>query len=259
MSRLWKWIEERYKQFDLLPTYFPLLFTRWQVLLWGGSVLAVAWGLSFIVGSPPLWVNWTAVFIALFFAGYYVWRSDHIRLIPRFEIAEVFVVEAVPTLRSDYPSGNSRAIVQLALKCLGDVPVEECEGLLLAIYKWEGLWWNGYWERTGISETLHLEWSHGEGCQTMTLQSGGERRLNICTAEGPYIVPCTTPLAIRASTDLAIKPGDTTIFRFDVMVISRDYNSLRTSVGVQNGGAKEGTYTLCPIAKILNLSNSTPW
>jgi hypothetical protein len=46
---------------------------------------------------------------------------------------------------------------------------------------------------------------------------------------------------------------------FDVMITSKDCAPVTVSLGVQDGGAKQGEYTICPIAKILNLSNSTPW
>ena len=83
------------------------------------------------------------MFVALFLAGYYVWRADHIRLIPQFEIVDVCLVEAVPTLRPENRSGDSKEIVQLVLKCVSDAPVEGCEGLLQAIYRWENGWWDG--------------------------------------------------------------------------------------------------------------------
>jgi hypothetical protein len=51
MSRFLQWVKERYQQLDLLPKYFSLLFTNWQALLWGSSVLAVAWGF------PLSWVT----------------------------------------------------------------------------------------------------------------------------------------------------------------------------------------------------------
>src|SRR6266446_5679176 len=68
----------RFRQEHLVFQYFTLVATAWQALLWGGSVLAVAWGVRFIVGTWPEWVNWTAVLVA-FVAGYHVWRTDHVR------------------------------------------------------------------------------------------------------------------------------------------------------------------------------------
>ena len=86
VSQISKWFKRRFKELDLLEQYFPLLFTRWQAALWGGSVLAVAFGWRFITSDWPYPVKLTACIVALFFAGYYVWRADHVRLIPKLRI-----------------------------------------------------------------------------------------------------------------------------------------------------------------------------
>src|SRR5437899_3140008 len=93
----------------------------WQALLWGGSVLAVAWGVCFIVGTWPEWVNWTAVLVA-FVAGYHVWRTDHVRLIPQFEVKQ-FVEQSTPVLFGGRPIGTA-IYFQLVPKCLTDANVE---------------------------------------------------------------------------------------------------------------------------------------
>jgi hypothetical protein len=89
MSKVGQWFKRRFKELDHLEEYFPLLFTRWQAAIWGGSVLAVAFGWRFITSDWPYPVKLTACVVALFFAGYYVWRADHVRLQPAFAITKV--------------------------------------------------------------------------------------------------------------------------------------------------------------------------
>jgi|HubBroStandDraft_6_1064221.scaffolds.fasta_scaffold64116_4 hypothetical protein len=84
-----QWVKRRFKELDFLEQYFPLLFTRWQAAIWGGSVLAVAFGWRFITSDWPYPVKLTACVVALFFAGYYVWRADHLRLQQKMSIPRV--------------------------------------------------------------------------------------------------------------------------------------------------------------------------
>lgn len=89
MSKVGQWFKRRFKELDLLEKYFPLLFTRWQAAMWGGSVLAVAFGWHFITSDWPYPVKLSACIAALFFAGYYVWRADHVRLQQKIEVVRV--------------------------------------------------------------------------------------------------------------------------------------------------------------------------
>src|SRR5580658_10402196 len=124
MSKIGQWFKRRFRELDLLEKYFPLLFTRWQAALWGGSVLAVAFGWRFIVSDWPPYVKITACVVALFFAGYYVWRVDHIRLIPRFEVTR-HVTQSTETVDGVGHISGSSIFSQLLPKCLTEANVEE--------------------------------------------------------------------------------------------------------------------------------------
>jgi len=80
------WAGRRFRELDHLEEYFPLLFTRWQTALWGGSILAVAFSWHFVTSDWPPYIKLIAVFVALFFAGYYVWRADHVLLQQKIEV-----------------------------------------------------------------------------------------------------------------------------------------------------------------------------
>jgi hypothetical protein len=86
MQRFIKWLNKRFGTFDLLPEYFTAAAGAMQNILWGALLPFLAWGIWFIVGTPPMWINATAIGVALFLAGYYVWRADHVRLQQSIEI-----------------------------------------------------------------------------------------------------------------------------------------------------------------------------
>ena len=89
MRRIFKWLNKRFGTFDLLPKYFTAAAGAMQNILWGALLPFLAWGIWFIVSSPPTWVNVTAIGVALFLAGYYVWRADHVRLQQKIVVTRV--------------------------------------------------------------------------------------------------------------------------------------------------------------------------
>ncbi len=170
VSQISKWFKRRFKELDLLEQYFPLLFTRWQAALWGGSVLAVAFGWRFITSDWPYPVKLTACIVALFFAGYYVWRADHVRLIPKLRIVGTRFQDTPVTLGGSV--FDHRAFVQLIPECLTESPVYECVGYLQKIEKRVG---QSHWEETAIDRNLILNW----GDDKVELHPRSERPLNI--------------------------------------------------------------------------------
>jgi hypothetical protein len=89
MRQFFNWLNKRFGTFDPLPQYFTAAGQQIQNVLWGALLPFLAWGIWFIVGTPPAWINLTVVFLAVFVAGYYVWRADHLRLEKAFEIKAV--------------------------------------------------------------------------------------------------------------------------------------------------------------------------
>jgi hypothetical protein len=223
MSKIGQWFKRRFKELDLLDKYFPLLFSRWQAALWGGSVLAVAFGWHFITADWPYPVKVSACVAALFFAGYYVWRADHVRLLPQLSVGGV-VVQETPTS----PTGGRRAaFVQIELICKGDAPVEECRGHLLRVYKrFHG---ENEWTLTEMKERLDLQWSH-KGCVPLTLYKSGGQNLNICSHgnEISIIMPAVSPLPLRWREVF----DSTGSFRFDIEITAKDCAPVSASVSV---------------------------
>jgi hypothetical protein len=89
MRRFIHWLKKRFSTFDLLPEYFTSAASEMQNILWGALLPFLAWGIWFIVSTPPTWINVTALGLALFMAGYYVWRADHVRLQQKIEVTQV--------------------------------------------------------------------------------------------------------------------------------------------------------------------------
>jgi hypothetical protein len=88
-KKISQWFKRRFQIFDLLPQYFTAAASQMQNILWGALLPFLAWGIWFIVSTPPTWVNLTAIGTALFIAGYYVWRADHVRLQQKIEVTRV--------------------------------------------------------------------------------------------------------------------------------------------------------------------------
>ncbi len=89
MRRFIRWLKRRFSTFDLLPEYFTAAASQMQNILWGALLPFLAWGIWFVVSTPPTWINVTALGLALFMAGYYVWRADHVRLQQKIEVTRV--------------------------------------------------------------------------------------------------------------------------------------------------------------------------
>jgi hypothetical protein len=158
MSRLLQQVKKFWRE-HLLFQYFTLVFTRWQAALWGGSVLAVAFGWHFVTADWPYPVKVTACVTALFFAGYYVWRVDHVRLIPRLGIVGTRLQDTPVTKQIVAAGGiveekilDHRTFVQVLPKCLTDAPVYECLAHLQKVQRFS----DGRWEDTDLDINLVL-------------------------------------------------------------------------------------------------------
>ena len=227
MSKISQWFRRRFRELDLLEDYFPVLFTRWQAALWGGSVLAVAFGWHFVTADWPYPVKVTACVAALFFAGYYVWRADHVRLIPRLELDRNIYLQETPTNIRDKRS----VFIQILPRCMTESPVEECRGHLLRVFR--RLMDSDEWEATEMNESLPLEWSLS-GYEAITIYPGVDKRLNICFRENQFdiIRPTVSPLPARWAEVFDIAAT----FRFDIRISAKDCAPIDVSVAVRTTG-----------------------
>jgi hypothetical protein len=221
-----QWFKRRYKELDFLREYIKLAGLQWQALLWGGSVLALAFGWHFVTTDWPYPVKVTACVTALFFAGYYLWRANRIRLIPKLGIGDVSLIWTDTGLPN-----QKRRYIQVPVKCETESPIKNCRGQLLRVSRWvkDSGESDGKWEPTHINETLDLLWSHLDE-PALTLENGADRHLNVFFVENisRNMVTCT-----RLHVKLASAPSDR--FKFDVRVAGEEcphmYILLEVTIG----------------------------
>lgn len=217
---------KRYKKFrreHLVFLYFTLVATRWQAVLWGGSVLAVAFGWHFVTADWPYPVKVTACVVALFVAGYYVWRADYVRLIPKLAIRTAHLLET-PTTDIHGHITDHRTFVQLVPTCLTEAPVHNCIPYLQRVEK---LTTEG-WKDTGLDRNLILRrWA-------TELHPQAEPHLNVLYIQhtSNQIIPYVNPEAdIPTPKFDSLFGGEPDIaeFRFYVQVTysDKDGNNLK--------------------------------
>jgi hypothetical protein len=229
-SRFKSWVARRVRELSLtlFPTYFTKVATTWQGVLWGGSVAFAAWGINFMVSNQKYWITWTAIVVALLFAGYYVWRADHIHLIPHLE------VNGFTTAKTPVSTGNEiRTYVQLLPKCVTKTRIIGCEANLIQVQRRSNI--TEEWQPTAMNEAVPLEWSiYGPGSRI--IQPGVEPRLNVCYVsffmgrrdQVRQIFPAITIHLLRWESVFKYEG----FFRFDIRLTSENCPPVDVSVSV---------------------------
>jgi hypothetical protein len=229
MDKLRHWFGRQYRELDLLPEYFGVVASRWQALLWGGSALAIGWGLRFIVSEWRPWVNWTAVLVASFFAGYYAWESDRRRLTPGLYIEPTPNLQETPITHTN-DLGHTfltdhRTFVQIVPRCKSDAPAHECRGYLKEFRRWCPV--AEAWETMDL-KSLQLRWDNSED-EDITLHPGVEKPLNIIFIQRHnwQVFPCVfADISIARVVDtFKRRPGAVEAYEFDIYVVSSERRS----------------------------------
>ncbi|MGB6715479.1 MAG: hypothetical protein WBE47_00865 [Candidatus Acidiferrales bacterium] len=223
MSRISRWFNRQFGTFDLLPQYFAAAAGAMQDVLWGALLPFVAWGIWFIVSNPPTWVNVTAVGIALFLAGYYVWRADHVRLMPKLGLNAPVIVDTTTNVAQ-----LSRRFVQIPATCLTQTRLENCGGQLLRVWRWV----DNDWQPTQVDEPLDLNWSILD-VPTTFLERNVLRRLNVFFVEN--INRSVNFASNRIPLRMALSSMPLDVFKFDVRIAAQqgppEYISFKVTFG----------------------------
>jgi hypothetical protein len=216
-----KWIQRWAERYALLPQYFTAIAKRWQDYLWGPSVVAVAMVLVFALGHLPAWAIVLYFVFVLFIAGYFAWRADHLRLMPKFAVTEMIAHPAETETR------DFTLYVQIVPECLTDAPVYECRGELLRVSHRHSS--EEKWTVTGLNFPLILGWDC-YGIQPFTLQPGIKRRLNVCWWDDKrmFIRPAVEPLPSLWRTVF----DSLGTFKFDIRITAKDCSPVDVSVTV---------------------------
>src|SRR5882762_7998254 len=102
MRRIWKAIVQQFKTLELLKDYFLSVKAQAWNLAWGPGLIAISFCLWWAQRPTPMPNLNVALFLggALVLAGYYLWRADHVRLIPKIQLTE-FVLKPTTTDQPD--------------------------------------------------------------------------------------------------------------------------------------------------------------
>src|SRR5208282_2514713 len=131
------WAKSRVKTLDLLPAYLRAAKNQgWEIIQTAGP-LGIVFLLWSAIGMSLIALLFYLVVVA-FVTGYYIWRVDHVCLVPMIRLAEpAFRFRDVSTLD---PSVQRRHL-QILPMCASHASVEECQGYLQGIERWSGNGW----------------------------------------------------------------------------------------------------------------------
>src|SRR6266851_1076324 len=84
---VWRWFVAHWKEFDLFFDYWPAVADRFNSIVWGTGILSFfLFTVWLSLATPPMRLLIMGFFGALLLAGYYTWRADRLRLIPRLQL-----------------------------------------------------------------------------------------------------------------------------------------------------------------------------
>ncbi len=213
MHQIPTWLKARIATFTLLPDYGKATAKQWMNILFGetvvGTIFLIWWALT-NPRNPPLILIFV---VAVIVAGYFVWRADHIRLIPKLAVQST-------RLESTRVREDDRIVIrtfcQIVPTCLTEGTVYECVGHLQAIRKWV----IDSWQDTALGPMI-LQWGHSREHEA-TLHKGAENVLNIFFIQqhDHQIIPC-----VDADIDwpqiritFCRLPGDREAYQFDISI-----------------------------------------
>lgn len=183
-NKLRKWFSDRAGFYRELPDYLRALKkTAVQEIIYGESVIAIAFTVYTLLFSISLTAVVVAFGAAFALAGYHIWRPYHLRLQPKLKIIWRAYQEPTKAVSSVGNVVHTVNYIQLLPACTTDAPVENCRGRLLRVMEWDANAYQPHWAPTILNEPLDLEWSNHDS-QPLTLEPGVNQRLNLL-AVGP--------------------------------------------------------------------------
>jgi hypothetical protein len=123
----------------------------WEILS-GACVPGIIFTVLTLYYSPARPYILGAVAWAILVAGYFVWRADPIRLIPKLELGPLELTYSSPKGPS---ASEKQRVIQVIANCPAECPLQNCRGKLLSVSRWS----DGNWEETRINQPIDLLWS----------------------------------------------------------------------------------------------------
>jgi hypothetical protein len=180
----------------------------WETF-WGAGVPGIAFTVYTLYHAPARpYIPW-AVAWAILVAGYFIWRPDHVRLIPKLAVGPLDLIYSSP---KGPTAPEKQRIIQVIANCATECPLENCRGKLLSVSRWN----DGKWEPPRTSQPIDLLWSY-VNAPTLLLEDGAVGYLNVAYVENTSRNLVTwTQIPIK----LAYSPLD--ILKFHVRVAAKD-------------------------------------
>jgi hypothetical protein len=117
MATTYKWLLRQFGKLVLLPDYFRVIAKEWLNILFGETLVGIAFLLWWSLAGPSN-AKLIVVFVeAMFVAGYYAWRADHIRLMPKLEVTR-FTRQTTDTFDQNGKKNGWSEYLQLLPRCL---------------------------------------------------------------------------------------------------------------------------------------------
>jgi hypothetical protein len=136
-----------------------------------GACSVAYWLLWFRPNPPSGWITLIYALWIIFVSGYFLWRADHLRLIPQLDVIGTRFEDMQIALNEHL--GEVRTFCQLVPKCKTESPVYECTGHLMQVRRWS----RNAWEITDLGP-LTLRWGNVQDNE-ITLHPGAENVLNV--------------------------------------------------------------------------------
>jgi hypothetical protein len=226
MTLLWRWLSAQFGKLLLTRAYLVAIAKEWMNILFGETILAVIFLIWWALGSPPLILIFVS---AALVAGYYAWRADHVRLIPKLEFGDVRVVQTPTTIIPFGQPGPNRVVAQILVSSL--TTMTDCRGYLRRVWLWAG----NDWVPTPVDESLNLLWSTIDQ-PTRTLYAGIAERLTIFRIDEVvprYIHPLADIVQQRMIQWFQAHANANDTFKFDISVTATDSPPMDISLKVQ--------------------------
>ncbi len=229
MHRFWKFLKAHYRAYNLLPDYLSAVkHAGWDVL-WAPIMPSIAYWLLWFRPNPPAgWITTIYVVWVVLIAGYFLWRADHVRLIPKIELGKTYVIKT--------PTNNpniKKVYAQLLVRCSSEAPLTECRGHLLRVWKWSAS--DEKWRETECDEPLDLLWSNIDQ-PLRNVEPGVDQRLDIFCIDNVSKAITIWAAAVQyraAAVFTSSNPSD--IFKFDIRVSAKESPPIYISLRVQAG------------------------
>jgi hypothetical protein len=222
-TRVWKWLVDWVKALDLLPAYFRAASENFLNVIFGPGVLAILYCVWALIAMPPLAVTLMFLVGAILVASYYLWRADHLQLVPKVTLR---FENRVPFKQ---PAPMEDAIgVKMYFRVFPDslIPVPGCAGYLLAVYREI----DGNWRPTLFDEPVALIWADGRsGPITVEPEIGPYLNIFYVDSTKKESVPCLTSPTLRTSAVFR-EQGERGTFRFDIKITNGERITLKVKM-----------------------------